>query len=137
VPPPIHFHPGWSRLAEGFGHGGYYAGDGRYRYVDRQQDRSVSGHENQTVQNTKPDNPVSSKIVIAPGCRHEREAPKDGSSTDQPGSSQERTRSRSESLANGEVKPDAEKSSKKVATEQDRVPEAKAENKIEAGTSSR
>jgi hypothetical protein len=77
------------------------------------------------------------KIAAGPGHQHEREALKDGSSTDQLGSSQERTRSRSESLANGEVKPDAEKSSKKVAIEQDRVPEAKAENKIEAGTSSR
>jgi hypothetical protein len=34
------------------------------------------------------------------------------------------------------AKPDVEKSSEEVATEQDRVSEAKAETKIEAGTSS-
>jgi hypothetical protein len=27
------FHPGWSGPAEGLGHGGYYVGDGCYRYV--------------------------------------------------------------------------------------------------------
>jgi hypothetical protein len=39
APPLMHFHLGWSGPAEGFGHGGYYAGDGRYRSVGRQQDR--------------------------------------------------------------------------------------------------
>jgi hypothetical protein len=33
APLPMHFHPGWSRLTEGFDHGGYYAGDDRYEYV--------------------------------------------------------------------------------------------------------
>jgi hypothetical protein len=27
----------------GFGHGGHYAGDGHYGYVDHQQDRKASG----------------------------------------------------------------------------------------------
>jgi hypothetical protein len=74
---------------------------------------------------------------VAPGCRHEREAPKDGSSADQPGSSQGRTGSRSESSANGEAKSDAEKSPEEVAAEHDRVPEVKAETRTEARTSSR
>jgi hypothetical protein len=39
-------------------------------------------------------------------------------------------------LANGEAKPDVEKSPEEVATEQDRVPEAKAETRIEVRTSS-
>jgi hypothetical protein len=63
--------------------------------------------------------------------------PKDGSATDQLGSSQGRIGLGSESLANGEAKPDAEKSPKEVAAEEDRVPEAKVETKTEAGASSR
>jgi hypothetical protein len=39
-------------------------------------------------------------------------------------------------LANDNAKPDAEKGPKEVAIEQDRVPGAKAETKIEVGTSS-
>jgi hypothetical protein len=35
------------------------------------------------------------------------------------------------------MKPDTEKSTEEVAAEQNRVPEAKAETKIEAGTRSR
>jgi hypothetical protein len=51
---------------------------------------------------------------------------KDISSTDEPGSSQGRTGSRSDTLANDEAKPDAEKSLEEVVVEQDRVPEVKA-----------
>jgi hypothetical protein len=52
------------------------------------------------------------------------------------GGSQEKIVPGSESLANGEAKPDVEKNSEEVATEQSRVPEAKAKTRIEAGTSS-
>jgi hypothetical protein len=52
-------------------------------------------------------------------------------------SSQGRAGARSESLAHGEEKPDAEKSLEEVAAEQDRAPEVRAETNIEAGTSSR
>jgi hypothetical protein len=62
--------------------------------------------------------------------------PKDGSATDQSGSSQGRIGLGSESLANGKAKPDAEKSPKEVAAEEDRVPEAKVETKTEAGATS-
>jgi hypothetical protein len=34
---------GWSGPTEGFGHIGYYVGDGQYKYVDHQQDTSASG----------------------------------------------------------------------------------------------
>jgi hypothetical protein len=37
----MHFHPGWSGPAEGFGHGGYYAGDNRYGYIVHQQDKKT------------------------------------------------------------------------------------------------
>jgi hypothetical protein len=105
VPPLMHLHPGWSRPAEGFVHRGYYVGDGHYRYVGHQQDMRASGQENQTMQNVKPDHPISSKIAAAPGHQHEREASKDGSSVDQPGSSQGRTGPKSESLTNGKQSP--------------------------------
>jgi hypothetical protein len=32
----MHIHPGWSGPTEGFGHGGYYVGDGCYRYIGHQ-----------------------------------------------------------------------------------------------------
>jgi hypothetical protein len=63
--------------------------------------------------------------------------PKEGSSTDQPGSSQGRTGPRSKSLANGKAKPNAKKGPEEVAAEQDKVSEAKAQTRIEAGASSR
>jgi hypothetical protein len=44
---------------------------------------------------------------------------------------------RSESSANGEAKPDAEKSLEEVAAEHDRVPEVNTETRTEARTSSR
>jgi hypothetical protein len=59
VPSPMHFHPGWSGPTQGFSHGGYYTEDGCYRHIGHQQDRNVSGQENWTVQNAKPDHPVS------------------------------------------------------------------------------
>jgi hypothetical protein len=132
----MHFHSGWSGHAEGFGHEGYYVGGGRYRYISHQQDTRVLGHENRTVWNAKPDHPVSPKTATSPSHRHKREASKDGSSADQPRSSQGRIGPRSESSTDGEAKPDAEKSSEEVAVEQDRVPEAKAETRTEVETSS-
>jgi hypothetical protein len=68
VPPPKHFHPGWSRPTQGFGHGGYYAGDGRYEHVGHQQGRGASGLKNWIVQNTKLDHLVSQEVTIALGC---------------------------------------------------------------------
>jgi hypothetical protein len=136
TPPPMHFHPRWSGLAESFGHGGYYTRDGRYKYVGHQQDRRASGHENWIVQNAKLDHPVSPKTVAAPTHRHKQEAPKDRSSVDEPGTSQGRTWSRSETSASDEAKPDMEKSLEGVAAEQDRVSEAKVETKTEVGISS-
>jgi hypothetical protein len=128
----MHFHLGWSGPMEGFGHKGDYAGNGRYGYINHQQDMRASRQENQTVQNTKLDHPISLKIAATPGHWQEQEAPKDGSSTNQPGSSQGRTGLGSESLANGEAKLDAEKSLEEVVAEQDKVLKAKAETRIEA-----
>jgi hypothetical protein len=62
---------------------------------------------------------------------------KDGSSADEPGISQEKTGLRSETSTDDEAKPDVENSPEEVTTEQDRVPEVKAETKTEARTSSR
>jgi hypothetical protein len=78
----------------------------------------------------------SPKTAAAPSRWHEREAPKDGSSADEPRSRQGRTWLRSKTLANDEAKHDAEKSPEEVVAEQDRVSEVKVEMKIEAGTSS-
>jgi hypothetical protein len=39
---PMHFHPGWSRPVEGFGHGGYYTRDDHYGSVSHQQDNKAS-----------------------------------------------------------------------------------------------
>jgi hypothetical protein len=71
VPPPMHFHQGWSGLAEGFGHGGYYTRDSSYGYVGHQQDRRASRQENEIVWNAKLDHPASLKMVAALGRRHE------------------------------------------------------------------
>jgi hypothetical protein len=92
--------------------------------------------ENRTVQNAKPDHPVSQEIGAAPGRWHEQEALKNGPSTDQLESGQGKTGSRSESSADDEAKLDAKKSPGEVAAEQDRVLEVKAETKTEARTSS-
>jgi hypothetical protein len=42
----MHFHPGWSGPAEGFGYERYYVGDSHYRYVGHQQDRRTTEQEN-------------------------------------------------------------------------------------------
>jgi hypothetical protein len=70
--PPMDFHPGWSGPIEGFGHGGYYTRDDRYRSVGHQQDRKASRQENQIVWNTKPDHPVPPKTTKAPGQPHKQ-----------------------------------------------------------------
>jgi hypothetical protein len=46
---PMHLQPRWSGPTDGFGHGGYYAGDGRYGYVDHLQDRRTPRQDNQMV----------------------------------------------------------------------------------------
>jgi hypothetical protein len=89
------------------------------------------------VHNPKLDGPVSQEATAAPNHQHEREAMKDGTSTDQPESSQVRTGPRSKSLTGGKVNPDAVKSPEEVATKQDKVLEVKVETSIEAETSSR
>jgi hypothetical protein len=63
----MHFYPGWLRHTQGFDHGGYYAGDGRYEHVNHQQGRGASGQENRIVQNAKPDHPVSQEAATALG----------------------------------------------------------------------
>jgi hypothetical protein len=125
--PLMHFHLGWSRPTQGFGHRGYYAGDGRYRHVGHQQDRRASGQKNQTVQNAKPDHLVSQEVATDPGHWHEQEVLKDGSSAGQLGSSQERTGPRRESSANGKAKPDTEKSPEEVVVEQNRISKLKVD----------
>jgi hypothetical protein len=107
--------------AEGFGYGGFYAGDGRYGHVGHQHDRGATGQENRTVRNGKSDHPVSQGVVAAPSRRHKQDALKSGPSTDQPESSRERIGPRSESSADGEGKPDAEKNTEEVAVEQTRT----------------
>jgi hypothetical protein len=104
--------------------------------MDTSATSRAGGHQdrkNWTVWNAKPDHSISPKTAAAPGHRHEQGTTKDGSSTDEPGSSQGRTGPRNDTSANDEVKPDAEKSPKEVAAEQDRVPEAKTETKTELG----
>jgi hypothetical protein len=58
---PMHFHLEWSGPARGFGHGGYHAGDNRYGSVSQHQDRRSQGQQNWTVQNPKPNRPLSTK----------------------------------------------------------------------------
>jgi hypothetical protein len=36
VPPLMHFNLGWLGPAQGFGHGGYYVGEGCYRHISHQ-----------------------------------------------------------------------------------------------------
>jgi hypothetical protein len=61
---------------------------------------------------------------------------KRGSSTDQLGGSHGQTRPRSETLANGEAMPNAEKNLEEVTAKQSKVLGAKTETRIEARTSS-
>jgi hypothetical protein len=65
----------------------------------------------------------------------ERETPI-GSSVDQQGSIQRKTRPRSKTLADDEAKPDAERGPEEVAAEQDKVLGVRIEARIEARTSS-
>jgi hypothetical protein len=120
------FHPGWSGPAEGFGYGGYYVRDGRYGCLGHQQDSGILGQGNRMVQNLKLDGPVSQEVATGSSHWHEHDALKDGPSTDQPESSQGRTWSRSKSSANGEAKPDTEKSPDELAAKQKMVSEVKA-----------
>jgi hypothetical protein len=62
---------------------------------------------------------------------------KSGSSADHSGGSQGQTRPKSETLADGEAKPNAERNPEEVTTEHNRDPGAKIETRIEVGTSSR
>jgi hypothetical protein len=67
----MHFHLGWLGPAEGFGYGGYYTGDGRYRYVSHQQDNRTTVQENQAFHNGKLNSPVSLKVATVPSHQHE------------------------------------------------------------------
>jgi hypothetical protein len=135
TPPPMHFHPGWSRPTQGFGHGGYYAGDDRYKHVDHQHDRKSSGQENWTIRNAKPNHPVSGEATVVPNHQQEQKAPT-GASVDQLGCSQGHARPGSESSTNSEVKPDVETSTEEVASKQHRIAEIKPKTRTKAGTSS-
>jgi hypothetical protein len=105
----MHFHLGRSGLVEGFGHIGYYEGDGHYRHVSHQHDRRALGQENWTARNAKLGHLVSLKTSEDSGHQHKREALKDGSSADESGSNQGQTGPRSKTSANDEAKPDVEK----------------------------
>jgi hypothetical protein len=136
APLPMPFHPGWSGPAESFGYGGFYVGGSRYRHIGHQQDRGAPRLENRIVRNAKLDHLISQGATTAPGHRHEQESLKEGPSADQPEGSQGRTGPRSESLANGKAKPNAEKSPEEVATEQNKVPKVKTKTRTGARTSS-
>jgi hypothetical protein len=88
------------------------------------------------LQISKPDGPVSQEAATALGHQHEQEELKDGPSADQPESSQGRTGPRSKSSANGQAKPNTEKSPEEVAAEQNKVFKVNVETRTEAGTSS-
>jgi hypothetical protein len=45
----MYFHLGWLGPTEGFGHGGYYAGDSWYESVGNQQDKRALRKENRMV----------------------------------------------------------------------------------------
>jgi hypothetical protein len=118
----MHFHLGWLGPAEGFGHGDYYTGDGRYGSVGHQQDRKAPRQKNWTIQNAKPDHTVSPKATVAFGQQHKQWVPEAISSADESGGNQDQTGLRSETLAIDEAKPNMEKGLEKVVVEQDRVP---------------
>jgi hypothetical protein len=117
APPSIPFHPGWLEPVEGFGSGGFYAGDDHYGYVGHQQDRGAPEQENRTVRNAKSDHPVSQGAVAAPSHWRKQKALKDGPSADQPAGSQGRTGPRNNSSTDGKAKPNAKKSLEEVAAE--------------------
>jgi hypothetical protein len=135
TPPPMHFHSRWSRPTQGFGHGGYYIGDGRYRHVGHQQGRKASGQENWTVRNAKSDHPVSQKAAVAPSHQQEQVTP-NGSSVNQQGSIQGKAGPRSETLADDEAKPNSEKNPEEATAEQSKVSGAKTKTRTEAGANS-
>jgi hypothetical protein len=110
VPPPMHFYSGWSGPTQGFGHGGYYAGDGCYGHIGPQQGREASGQKNRIVQNEPP--------------------------VDHLGDGQEKTGPENKSSANDEVESDAGKSLEEAAAEQSKVPRVKTKTGTKAGTSS-
>jgi hypothetical protein len=136
VPPPTHFHPRWSGPAQGFSHGGYYTGDDCYGHISHQQGREASGQENWTIQNAKPDHPVSQEAVTAVVCQQGQRASNEPP-VDHLCDSQEKTWPDDKSLANDEVKSDVRKNPEEVATEQSKIPGAKIETRTEAGISSR
>jgi hypothetical protein len=72
APSFMHFHSGWSKPTQGFDHGGYHAGDGRYRGFGQQQDRRSHRQENRTIQNPKPVGLVSLKTAKAPDQSHKQ-----------------------------------------------------------------
>jgi hypothetical protein len=91
---------------------------------------------------TKSDSPEcqtgpssSQEAATAPSRQQEQETP-NGSSVDQQGSIQGKTGPRSETSADDEAKPDAQRGLEEVAAEQDKVLGARTEARTEAGTSS-
>jgi hypothetical protein len=89
------------------------------------------------VRNPKPNGSVSSKSAAAPGQQHKQWVPKNGSSTNGSGGSQDQTGLRSEASAdNDNVVPNVERSPEEVAAKPNKVLEEKAETKTEARTSS-
>jgi hypothetical protein len=137
APPLMHFHSGWSGPTESFGHGGYYVGDSRYGSVDHQQDRKAPRQEKRMVWNLKPDGPISPKTTAAPDQQNMWWVPNDGASASGLGGSQGQTGPRSKVSANNDqAKPNTGRSPEEVVEEPNRVPEEKAETKIEARTNS-
>jgi hypothetical protein len=122
TPSPMHFHPGWSGLTEGFGHGCYYTGDGRYESVGHQQGRKAPRQLNRTVQNAKPNHPVSSKATAASGQQHKQWVPKAVSYADGSGGNQDQTGPMSKISANDdEAKHSTKKGPEEVAAKQNKV----------------
>jgi hypothetical protein len=116
--PLLHFHLGWSGLAEGFGHRGYYTGDGRYGSVGHQQDRKAQRQENWIIQNIKSDHPVSPNATAASGQQHKQCVFEVVSSVDGPGDNQDQTGTESETSADDEAKHNTEKGPEEIAKKQ-------------------
>jgi hypothetical protein len=94
------------------------------------QDRKPNSPECQT------DHPISLKLAAVPGQQHEQWVPKDGSSIDGSGGSQGEIGLRSETLANGEVKCDREKSLEEAPAKQNKAQGEKTETRTEVGNNS-
>jgi hypothetical protein len=89
------------------------------------------------VRNPKLNGLVSPKSIAAPGQQHKQWVPKNGSSVDGSRGSQDQTWLRSEALTdNDNVVPNMERSPEEVAAKLNKVPEEKAETKIEVRTNS-